>query len=147
RGIIDGATTVQLCLTSESADTSHSLSALPRNKNAPRHSDRSACAPTWRPHRGRCRTRQDSGSPPAVRPRPRPPHSAPWQYRYRQTPPHFSSWLVPYALRLGPVHPGNPRSTPHTWDEPPQALSGHAVLLFLLDLVDAPQPLFPDTLQ
>ncbi len=39
-----------------------------------------------------------------------------------------SSWLVPYALRPGPAHPDSSCSTPHTWDEPPQALSGRAVL-------------------
>jgi hypothetical protein len=40
----------------------------------------------------------------------------------------LSSWLVPYASRLGPAHPGNPRSTSHTQGEPPQPLSKHAVL-------------------
>ena len=43
--------------------------------------------------------------------------------------PHISSWLVPCALRIGLDHPGNPRPSPHMRGEPPQALSGHAVLL------------------
>jgi hypothetical protein len=45
-----------------------------------------------------------------------------------QKPHHLSSWLVPCALRLGPAYRGQPSLNPHMWDEPPQLLSGHAVL-------------------
>jgi hypothetical protein len=36
-----------------------------------------------------------------------------FDFRSRQILPYISSWLVPCALRIGPDHPGNPRSFPH----------------------------------
>lgn len=38
-------------------------------------------------------------------------------------------------MRPGPAYPGNPRSTPHIWGEPPPALSGHTVLRSFLALL------------
>jgi Aldose 1-epimerase len=59
--------------------------------------------------------RRDTEPRPVDRPRQSQRHSSPWRYRARR--------------RIGPDHPGNPRSFPHMRGEPPQALSGHAVLL------------------
>jgi hypothetical protein len=61
-------------------------------------------------HRVYCQTRRDTEPRPDDQPRRSPLHSSPWRYRSRQILPYISSWLVPCALRIGPDHPGNPRS-------------------------------------
>jgi hypothetical protein len=114
-----------------SVDTDHSPWSRPRSKSATSRSGHRACAPAWQQHRVHWQTRRDTEPLLADRPRQLQPRSFALAVSIPTNTALISAWLVPCALRIGPDHPGNPRSFPHKRREPPQTLSGHAGVRFI----------------